>query len=136
VQAAPTGPKEKTMLSLVGGILILIAGIMGLVLGGIIIMVADAVSEGGDDLADWGIDIDVAGMSDFISDIITVCGIIIIVVALIVVLGGFFGVQRKRWGLVILGGVLGLFLIGPYFLASILSLIGLVLVAVSKKDFD
>jgi hypothetical protein len=99
-------------------------------MGAIFLVAANNV----DTLADWGVD--VAGVGDILSDILTVCGIIIIVLALIVLLGGFFGVMRKHWGLVILGGVLGLFLIGPYMLASILSLIGLVLVAVSKKDFS
>ena len=126
--AAP--PHEKTILSLVGGILILIAGIMGLALGAIIVVASDNV----DTLADWGVD--VAGFGDLLSDILLVCGIIVIVLALIVVVGGFFGVMRKHWGLVILGGVLGLFLIGPYMLASIFALIGLILVAVSKKDFS
>jgi len=119
---------------LVGGILILIAGIMGLVLGGIFIVVADAVSEGGDELSEWGID--VAGAGDLLADILVACGVIVIILSLIVVLGGFFGIQRKHWGIVILGGVLGLFLIGPYMLATIFSLIGLILVAVSKKDFS
>jgi len=126
--AAP--PHEKTMLSLVGGILILIAGIMGLALGAIFVVASNSV----DTLADWGVD--VAGVGDLLSDILLVCGIIVIVLALIVVVGGFFGVMRKHWGLVILGGVLGLFLIGPYMLATIFSLIGLILVAVSKKDFS
>jgi hypothetical protein len=122
------------MLSLVGGILILLAGIFGLVLGGIFIVVADAVSEGGDELSDWGID--VAGAGDMLADILVACGAIVIIISIIVVLGGFFGIQRKHWGVVILGGVLGLFLIGPYMLATIFSLIGLILVAVSKKDFS
>jgi len=122
------------MLSLVGGILILIAGIMGLVMGGIFIVAADAVSEGSDDLSEWGID--VSGAGDLLADILLVCGAIVIILAIIVVLGGFFGVQRKHWGLAILGGVLGLFLLGPYFLGTIFSLIGLILVAVSKKDFS
>jgi len=134
MQAAPAAPAEKSALSLIGGILILIAGIMGLVLGGLFIVAADAVSEGSNELGDWGIDM--AGAGDLLSDILLVCGAIIIILALIVVLGGFFGVQRKHWGLAILGGVLGLFLIGPYFLATILALVGLILVAVSKKDFS
>jgi hypothetical protein len=131
---ATAAPKEKSLLSLVGGILILIAGIMGLALGGIFIAVADAVSSGEDSLAEWGID--VAGAGDLLADILVACGAIIIVVAIIVIIGGFFGIQRKHWGLAIVGGVLGLFLIGPYLLATIFSLVGLILVAVSKKDFS
>lgn len=130
MQAAPAAPAEKSILSLIGGILILIAGIMGLAMGGIFLVAADNV----DTLTDWGVD--VAGVGDMLSDILTVCGIIVIVLALIVVVGGFFGVQRKHWGLAILGGVLGLFLLGPYMLATIFALIGLILVAVSKKDFS
>jgi len=128
VQAGPAVPKEKSALSLIGGILILIAGLMGLALGGI--MIAIDV----DQLADYGVD--VAGIGDMIEDILTVCGAIFIVLGLIAVVGGFFGVMRKHWGIVILGGVLGLFVLGPYMLGSLFALIGLILVAVSKKDFD
>ncbi len=130
VQAGPAVPKEKSALSLIGGILILIAGLMGLVMGGILLMAAGEV----DTLGDWGVD--VAGVGDMLEDILTVCGIIFIVLGLIAVLGGFFGIQRKHWGIVILGGVLGLFVLGPYMLGSLLALIGLILVAISKKDFD
>jgi len=119
---------EKGIVSVVGGILILIAGIMGLAMGGI--MLAIDV----DDLDQWGVD--VTGTLDFIEDILTVCGAIFIILGLIAVLGGIFGVMRKHWGLAILGGVLGLFVIGPLFLGSILALIGLILVAVSRKDFE
>jgi len=87
-----------------------------------------------DQLADYGVD--VAGIGDMIEDILTVCGAIFIVLGLIAVVGGFFGVMRKHWGIVILGGVLGLFVLGPYMLGSLFALIGLILVAVSKKDFD
>lgn len=121
-------PHEKTALSLVGGILILVAGIIGLAMGGILL----AINV--DQLADYGLD--VAGVSGIIEDILTVCGIILVVLGLIAALGGFFGVMRKHWGLAILGGVIGLFIISPYMIASLLSLIGLVLVAISKKDFD
>ncbi|MBU0685471.1 MAG: hypothetical protein ABIE25_06815 [Thermoplasmatota archaeon] len=130
MQAVPAKPVEKGMLSLVGGILILIAGIMGLVLGAVFIVASNSV----DTLADWGVD--VAGVGDILSDILLVCGIIVIILSLVVVLGGFFGITRKHWGLAIVGGVLGLFLIGPYMLASLFALIGLILVAVSKKDFS
>lgn len=134
VQAAPAGPKEKSVLSLVGGILILIAGIVGLALGGIFIIAAGAVSEGTGELSDWGVD--VSGMGDWLSGILLVCGAIVIVLALIVVLGGVFGIMRKHWGLVIVGGVLGLFFFPLYFIGTICALVGLILVAVSKKDFE
>ena len=128
MQAVPAAPAEKSVLSLVGGILILIAGIMGLAMGGIFLAI-DA-----NDLDQWGVD--VSGTLNVLEDILTVCGIIFVVLGLIAVIGGFFGVQRKHWGIAILGGVLGLFCIGPWMLGSVFALVGLILVAVSKKDFD
>ena len=121
-------PHEKSALSIIGGILILVAGIIGLAMGGILLAI-DA-----DQLADYGLD--VAGVTDIIEDILTVCGTILVVLGLIAAVGGFFGVMRKHWGLVVLGGVIGLFIISPYLIASLLSLVGLILVAISKKDFD
>lgn len=135
-QAGPAVPKEKSMLSLVGGILILVSGIVGLAMGGVFIIAADAVSEGTDELADWGLG-DVGDVGDWLTDVLLVCGGIMIVIALIVVLGGVFGIMRKHWGLVIVGGVLGLLFTWPlYFIGSVCALVGLILVAVSKKDFD
>lgn len=127
-QAAAQAPHEKSALSLIGGILILVAGVIGLAIGGVLIAID--VNQ----LSDYGLD--VAGAGDMINDIMDVCGAILIILGLVAVVGGFFGVQRKHFGIVILGGVLGLFLISPYMLASILALIGLILVAVAKKDFD
>lgn len=120
---------EKGFLSMVGGICILIAGLMGIVTGAIL-MAIDV-----NDLSDYGIS-GLSDVADMVEDILTVCGAIFLILGLIVALGGFFGIQRKHFGIVILGGVLGLFMFGPYMLGSLLALVGLILVAVSKKDFD
>lgn len=128
VQASPAGPKEKSMLSLVGGILIFVAGLIGMATGGILLAI------NAEDLDAYGFG--VAGMTSMIENMLTVCGIIFIVLGLIALVGGVFGVLRKNWGLAVLGGVIGLLVLGPYMIGSLLSLIGLVLVAVSKKDFE
>lgn len=136
VQAGPAVPKEKSALSLIAGILILISGIVGLAMGGILLVAAGAVSEGTDDLSEWGLG-NVGDMGDWLTDALLVCGAIVIIVSLIVVLGGVFGIMRKHWGLVIVGGVLGLLFTWPlYFVGGICALVGLILAAVSKKDFD
>lgn len=125
-QAAP--PVKKTVIPVVGGVMIFLAGIMGLAMGGILIAI-DV-----DQLSDYGVD--VAGITDMLEDILTVCGAIWMIIGLIAVLGGIFGLLRKHWGLAILGGVMGLFVIGPWALGSLFALVGLILVAVSKKEFE
>jgi hypothetical protein len=120
--------KKKTVLPVIGGAMLIVAGIMGLFAGGVLLAI-DL-----DDLDQYGVD--VAGVGDVLEDILTVCGAIIIILSLIVVLGGFFGVTRKHWGIAVVGGVLGLFIIGPMLLGSLLALIGLILIAVSRKEFE
>jgi len=123
-------PHEKSALSLVGGIMILVAGLMGVFMGAMLLAI-DV-----EDLDVYGLNVAGDTALDILEDIMTVCGIIFLVLGLVAVLGGFFGVRRKHFGIVILGGVLGLFVLGPYMLGSLLALIGLILVAISKKDFD
>ncbi len=127
-QAAPQGPKTKSWLSLVGGVLIVLAGLMGLAMGGILL----AINV--EDLDQYGLD--VVGVTDILEDILTACGVIFIILGVIALIGGAFGVLRKHWGLAVLGGVVGLLVMGPYFLGSIFSLVGLILVIVAKKDFE
>ncbi len=118
--------KKKTFIPVVGGALVIVAGIMGLFLGGVLLAVDF------DELDQYGLDI----ATDMIEDILTVCGTIIIILSLIVVLGGFFGVMRKHWGIALVGAILGLFVIGPLMLGTLFSLIGLILIAVSRKEFE
>lgn len=120
--------KKKTVIPVIGGVLILIAGIMGLAMGGILLAIDF------DDLDEYGVD--VAGVGDMVEDILTVCGTIAIILGLIALIGGLFGVMRKHWGIAIVGGVLGLFVIGPMMLGSVFALIGLIMVAVSRKEFE
>lgn len=127
-QASAAPPHEKGVLSLVGGIFILIAGLMGIFAGIILLTISF------DNLDKYGID--VAGATDMVEDILRVCGAIWLIFGLIALLGGVFGIMRKHFALVILGGIFGLLCFGPYALGSILALVGLILVAVARKDFD
>jgi hypothetical protein len=130
VMAGPAAaPHEKGVLSIVGGILILIAGIMGLAMGGLFMAINTS------DFSKYGLGT-VSGLEDTLHNILLVCGAIFIILGLIAIVGGIMGVRRKSWGLAVLGGVLGLFILTPYMIGSLVALVGLILVAVSKKDFD
>jgi hypothetical protein len=126
---AAVAPHEKGVLSIVGGILILISGIMGLAMGALFMAINTS------DFNRLGLG-SVSGLSDTLHNILLVCGAIFIILGLIAVVGGIMGVRRKSWGLAVLGGVLGLFILTPYMIGSLVALVGLILVAVSKKDFD
>ncbi len=71
-----------------------------------------------------------------LQSVFVLCGAIGCVCSILTLAGGIVTLKRKAWGLAIIGSVLGLFSIGPIFIGSILSLIGLILVALSKKEFQ
>jgi len=70
-----------------------------------------------------------------LQSILLTCGIIGCILSIFALAGGIVAVKRKAWGLAIVGGILGLFTIG-YFLGSIMSLIGLILIFISRKEFQ
>jgi hypothetical protein len=64
------------------------------------------------------------------SGILAACGAIMLLLGLIGLLGGIFAIQRKHFGIAVLGGVLAL---PGWFIPA---LVGLILVAVSKDEFE
>jgi len=108
--------KKESVMPVIGGVLILIAGLIELGYGGLLVAggsAADTIPIVGGD----------------IGDILTVCGAIVIICGIVALLGGVFAIQRKRFGLAVLGGILGLL---GWFIPG---LIGLILVAISRKEF-
>ena len=71
-----------------------------------------------------------------IQELLGVCSIIGIILSIFPILGGILSLKRKNWGIVIVLSIIGLFTIGPVLLSSILSLIALILVALSKNEFQ
>ncbi len=101
--------KKETAMPTIGGILILLASLGYLVIGGIIAAGSSflfAVGGG-------------AGV---------VCGVGLLILGIISLLGGIFAIQRKNFAIALIGGI--------FVVPSVLGLIGLILVAVSKDEFS
>ena len=115
----PPGPPvvEKTVMPVIGGILIIIGAIVGFATGAFLIVGASLFMP-----------IDITGFG--LSEMLAVCGIVIVVLSIIALLGGVFAIQRKAFGFAIIGGIFSI-LVGSF----IFGLIGLILVAVSRKEF-
>ena len=116
-------PQPQSSLPVAGGALILIAGIMGIITWGWI-MAAGATAASF---------LPIGG--GFLTGLILLCGAIGIIFSLIALIGGFMGIQRKMWGLALAGGIFGILGVGLFGVGSLLSLIGLILVAISHGDF-
>ena len=117
----PAAPKKKTALPVIGGVLIMVGGIITLMWGLALIGTVGFF----DDLMVY----DVEGVDSF-EDMLNACGAILVVFGLIGLLGGIMGMLRKSFGLAIVGGV---FALGGFFIPA---LIGLILIAISKEEFE
>lgn len=70
----------------------------------------------------------------FLTDIMAICAVAIAIISIFPLLGGIMALQGKSFGLAILGGIIGIFSIG-FVLGSILSIIALIMLFMSKEDF-
>ena len=117
--------KPQTMMPMIAGILLIVAGILSIANWGYI-------------LAVFATDPTAAGFMALIPGLATlvyVCGGIFIVLSIITLLGGVMALRRRMWGLALVGSILGLFIIGPFGVSSLLSLVALIILAISRKEF-
>ncbi len=121
VPVAGVAPVKKTMLPVVGGVLILIGALLVVLMGLALVGSIGAL--------DSIMLVDVEEV-EVLEDAMATCGIILLVMGLVGVLGGIFGIMRRHFGLAILGGIFALLGFG------IFALIGIILIAVSKREFE
>jgi hypothetical protein len=122
----PINPSSKP---LIAGIFLIVAGLLGLLTWSMALALDSSMLQNILP-ADSPISI------EQLQSILVSCGIIGCILSIFALTGGIVAMKRKAWGFAIIGGILGLFTIGPYFLGSIMSLIGLILVVISRKDFQ
>lgn len=73
---------------------------------------------------------------DQLNAIINICAIIGIIFSILPLLGGILSIKKKVWLGAFICSIAGLFSIGPFLISSILALVSLVLIVMSKEQFD
>lgn len=119
----PPPPRQRSNLPVAGGALCLVGGILGII-PWIIIMAVGGMVAGED----------VPGASD-VGGFIAVCGAIGAILCLFAIIGGVMAIQRKNWAFALIGSILGLLAAWGWVVGSILCLVGLILIAISKDEF-
>jgi hypothetical protein len=97
--------KKESGMPVAGGVLVLIGGILYLGAGGVAMAGSSFVGLAGGVL----------------------CGAVVLVLGILGILGGIFAIQRKSFAIALIGGI--------FTVPTILGLIGLILIAVSKDEF-
>jgi hypothetical protein len=120
--------KRQTSLPIFGGLAIVIGGLLAILMAIVLLMmtVNDFQDLGGLNLGN-------TTPEDFVA-FAHQCGMVDIVFGAIAIVGGVFALTRKHFGLAVTGGVFAILGLG-LLIGSLLGLIGLILVVVSRKDF-
>lgn len=114
---------------MIAGILLIIAGLLGIFTWSSALALDTAMIES-------LIPPETPITAEQLQSFLTTCGIIGCILSVVTLAGGIVAVKRKAWGLALIGGILGLFTIGPALLGSVISLLGLILLILSRKDFQ
>ena len=124
----------NTYKPMIAGILLLIAGLLGIYTWGstAVFDINTIDSTVIEQFQQSGVEITI----EQIQDILGICSIIGIILSIFPLLGGILSIKRKMWGFTIIMSIIGLFTIGPFLLSSILSFIALILIALSKNEFQ
>ena len=129
-------PKQKSVLPVVGGVLLILSAVIGILMAVGLMVISMNV---GGVFSLLPVDLEgllgtaVGGIVQTVLLILAVAGLII---SILVLLGGYFAVGRRHFGMAMVGAIFGLFVLSPYFIASIMSFVGLILIAVSHHEFD
>ena len=125
---------QKSYKPMIAGILLILAGIIGLItwVSSLLIDVNTIDPSIIEQLQQSGMQITVEQIETFIS----ICATIGIILSIFPLLSGILALKRKMWGIVIVMSIIGLFTVGPFFTSSILALAGLILIAISKNEFQ
>ncbi|MCK4996088.1 MAG: hypothetical protein KAR55_04295 [Thermoplasmatales archaeon] len=64
------------------------------------------------------------------------CTIVFLIIAIFPILGGILALKKKMWGIALACSIIGLFSIGILFTSSVISLIAMILLIISRNEFQ
>ena len=70
-----------------------------------------------------------------LSAFIMVCAAVVVAMSIVTTVAGYFAVKRRKYMLVMIGGVLGLFTLGPFCITSFLAAAALLIVYSCRDQF-
>jgi hypothetical protein len=127
--------KRKPSLPMIAGFLLIVAGVIAIVLWAQVITVDEASLE------------EVVNLEDFkqvnpnititeVKEMIQTCAIIGIIISIFPILGGVLALRRKMFKVTLVCGFLGILLVIPSIISGILSIVAVIFIFMSKKEFQ
>jgi len=127
--------KNTSSYPLIAGVLLIIAGIISIMLWIPIMAIDTSLIENSVDISQFQ-QIDPSFTIEDIKSFMTTCAIIGMVISVFPILGGILSIKRKLWGVALAGSIIGLTMFVPSIIGGVLSLIAMILLIISRKEFN
>lgn len=128
-------PSNKSSMPMIAGILLIIAGVLAFLTWMLFVTIDVSTIELVMESPQFQ-ELDPGMTPEQLRVGLVICGTVGCIFAVFSMLGGVLALKRKLWGIALAGGILGLFGFIPVIIPGILALIGLILVAISRKEFQ
>ncbi len=121
-------PQTASIKPKLAGAMLVVAGVIGVIYAIYLLANIDLLTDMVGDLPE-GVD------AAMIEQILQVCVAVIIITSVLSIGGGFMALKRTRWGFALIGSIAAIVSIGPAYLCTILGIIALILLVLSKDEF-
>lgn len=125
----------KSSIPLIAGIILIVAGVLSVIFWASFFSLDAATLEKTVDISQFKqLDPDIT--AETVLGFLRTCAIIGGIIAVFPVLGGILAIKRKLWGISLASSIIGLFSLGIVFSSSLLSFIAMILLIISRKEFQ
>jgi lysylphosphatidylglycerol synthetase-like protein (DUF2156 family) len=128
-------PSNKSSMPTIAGILLIFAGIFAIIFWVQFLTIDATTLESIIDISQFQ-QIDPSITNEQIIAFLNTCAIIGCIISIFPILGGILAIKRKLWGIALAGSIIGLFSLGMLLTSSVLSFIALILLIISRKEFQ
>ena len=125
---------NRSSIPLIAGILLIISGVIAILYWTYVIVNVDLFTSMMDISYLQNINPDITLES--VRQTLILCGTILSIVAIFPILGGILSLKKKLWGIALACSIIGLFSLGMLFMSSVLSLIAMIMLIISRKEFQ
>ncbi|MCK4365243.1 MAG: hypothetical protein KAW45_04280 [Thermoplasmatales archaeon] len=127
---------NKSSMPLIAGILLIVAGVFSLISFITSYLVLDLTTIESMGFVTQFQQIYPDMTAEQILGFVRTCTIVFLIIAIFPILGGILALKKKMWGIALACSIIGLFSIGILFTSSVISLIAMILLIISRNEFQ
>ena len=127
---------NKNTMRIIAGVLLIVAGALSIFNYIMSYMVLDITYVESMGLVDQFQTVYPNMTAEQVLGFVKTCSLGFLIISIFPLLGGILALRKKIWGVALACSIIGLFSIGILFTSSILSLIAMILLIVSRNDFQ